>query len=290
MNPVFSLHAAKRFGSRAQQRGIGIAGFIIGIVVGLAVALAVAVYITKVPTPFNDKSGVKTAEQQAAEEAKLKNWDPNAPLAGKRPNGSASGTVQPATAAAPVPPAAQQPTPPATTTAQPSTWPGQTQPPATAASGDALGDRDAELARARAEAEAKLKADLRAQELARAKAKAKAEEEARHQAEANASNDPIGSLLQSRNRPAGAAPATGGAEPFVYFVQAGAFRDSGDADAQKARLSLLGMNARVTEREQAGRTVYRVRLGPFNNKAEADGARARLENNGLDAALVRVER
>ena len=284
MNPTFSLHTATHFGRRARQRGIGIAGFIIGIVVGLAVALAVAVYITKVPTPFTDKSGVKTAEQQAAEEAKLKSWDPNGPLAGKKPNGSVTGAVQPAPGAtAPVPPpVATQP--PAT--AQPG-WPAQTQPPAAAASGETLGDRDAELARARAEAEAKLKADLRAQELARAKAKA---EEARRQAEANASSDPIGSLLQARNRSAGAAPAAGGGEPFVYFVQAGAFRDSGDADAQKARLSMLGMSARVTEREQAGRTVYRVRLGPFNSKAEADGARARLEGNGMDAALVRVER
>ena len=55
----------------ARQRGIGLLGFIVGIVVGLAVALAVAVYVTKVPTPFTDKSVGRTAQQQAEEDARL---------------------------------------------------------------------------------------------------------------------------------------------------------------------------------------------------------------------------
>ena len=50
------------------------------------------------------------------------------------------------------------------------------------------------------------------------------------------------------------------------------------------------MTAKVTEREQAGRTVYRVRLGPYEKKDEADAARARLESGGVEAALVRVQR
>ena len=65
---------------RRAQRGIGLVGFIVGLVVGLAVALGVAVYVTKVPSPFSDKSSVRTTEQQAAEEEALKKWDPNAGL------------------------------------------------------------------------------------------------------------------------------------------------------------------------------------------------------------------
>ena len=53
---------------------------------------------------------------------------------------------------------------------------------------------------------------------------------------------------------------------------------------------MQGITARVTEREQAGRTIYRVRLGPYNSKADADSARSRLENAGVTAALVRVQR
>jgi cell division protein FtsN len=114
-------------------------------------------------------------------------------------------------------------------------------------------------------------------------------------AEANAlpqSNDPIGDFARARTgagNPAAAAGA-GGADPFVYFVQAGAFRTQEDADAQRAKLSLMGVEARVTEREQAGRTVYRVRAGPFNQKNDADRLKERLDGGGLESALVRVQR
>ena len=72
--------------------------------------------------------------------------------------------------------------------------------------------------------------------------------------------------------------------------RAGAFRTPDDAEAQRARLSLMGVEARVTEREQAGRTVYRVRVGPFQNKDAADRVKGRLDGSGFDAALVRVQR
>ena len=50
------------------------------------------------------------------------------------------------------------------------------------------------------------------------------------------------------------------------------------------------MQARVTEREQAGRTVYRVRVGPFDKKDDADKVKDRLDNNSIETALVRVQR
>jgi cell division protein FtsN len=52
----------------------------------------------------------------------------------------------------------------------------------------------------------------------------------------------------------------------------------------------MGVEARVTEREQAGRTVYRVRAGPFNKKDDADRLKERMDGAGLDSALVRVQR
>jgi cell division protein FtsN len=118
---------------------------------------------------------------------------------------------------------------------------------------------------------------------------------------AEASSDPLGDLARSRagtgdsTVQASAAPtaqpnAAAGADPFMYFVQAGAFRSTEDAEAQRAKLSLMGVEARVTEREQAGRTVYRVRVGPFNNKDEADRLKERLDGGGLESALVRVQR
>jgi len=93
------------------------------------------------------------------------------------------------------------------------------------------------------------------------------------------SADPLGDLARAR-----------GADPFRYFVQAGAFRNPEEAESQRARLTLAGVEAQVTEREQAGRAIYRVRLGPYESREEAERQRDRLEANGIEAALVRVQR
>ena len=60
--------------------------------------------------------------------------------------------------------------------------------------------------------------------------------------------------------------------------------------AARAKLALMGMDAKVSERDQSGRTVYRVRLGPFTDKATAEKMRTRLESSGIENTLVRVQR
>jgi cell division protein FtsN len=79
-------------------------------------------------------------------------------------------------------------------------------------------------------------------------------------------------------------------DPFTYFVQAGAYAHTEDAEQQRAKLAMLGIDSRMTEREQAGRTVYRIRVGPFENKSDADAAKEKLNDAGIDSALVRVQR
>ena len=202
------------------QRGGFALGLIVGLLVGLALALGVALYVTKVPVPFVNKVPQRTAEQDAAETERNRNWDPNAPLAGKP-------TVRPA----PSPPPAA-----ATGTAGTAAAPG---------------------------------------------------------AQAPATPGPPAVLSASRAAAASAAQARStkpGADAFSYFVQVGAYGRQEDAEQQRARVGLMGMTARVSEREQAGRTVYRVRLGPFERKDDADAAQQRLAGNGVEAALVRVER
>lgn len=97
------------------------------------------------------------------------------------------------------------------------------------------------------------------------------------------SADPLGDLARARS--AGAAT-----EPFSYFVQVGAFRNVEDAESQRAKLSLSGVQAKVSEREQSGRAVFRVRVGPFDSKEEADQTKQKLDAAGLETALVRVQR
>ncbi|MDP1967837.1 MAG: SPOR domain-containing protein [Burkholderiaceae bacterium] len=213
--------------TKKQQRGGTILGVIIGMVIGLAAALAVAVYVTKVPIPFLNKSQSRTAEQDAAETRKNRDWDPNAPLYGKNPARPApSAAAAPASGAAAVAPAAPEPRPAASVAAV-----------------------------------------------------------ARPESKPAVSADPLGDLARARSG-AAATPA----DPFIYFVQAGAFRTPEDADAQRAKLSLMGVEARVTEREQSGRTVYRVRIGPFEKKDDADRLKEKLDGSGLESVLVRVQR
>ncbi|HWP13607.1 MAG TPA: SPOR domain-containing protein [Ramlibacter sp.] len=209
------------------QRGSVILGIIIGVVLGLAAALAVAVYVTKVPVPFLNRGQSRTAEQDAAETRKNRDWDPNAPLYGKNP----AKPLPPAPAMvtpAPAPPVATIPSPgsPLDRPAAPGAKPGKAP-----------------------------------------------------------SADPLGDLATARS----ASPLTG-SDPFIYFVQAGAFRTAEDAEAQRAKLSLMGIDARVTEREQSGRQVFRVRVGPFDRKDDADRQKEKLEAGGVETALVRVQR
>jgi cell division protein FtsN len=98
------------------------------------------------------------------------------------------------------------------------------------------------------------------------------------------SGDPLGDLAAQRSAKAS------NDDPFIYFVQAGAFRTPEDAEAQRAKLSLMGVDAKVTEREQSGRQVFRVRVGPFERKDDADRQKEKLDSGGFETALVRVQR
>jgi cell division protein FtsN len=115
------------------------------------------------------------------------------------------------------------------------------------------------------------------------KAEAKPVDAKKAEAKAAASADPIGELAKAK---AGA----GEAEPFVYWVQVGAYRTLEDAESQRAKLSLSGIDTKVSEREQSGKTVFRVRMGPFDKKEDGEKAKEKLDKSGLETALVRVQR
>lgn len=215
--------------TKKSQRGGFVLGMVVGLLIGLALALAVALYITKVPIPFVNKVHQRTAEQDAAEAAKNRNWDPNAPLAGRNP---------------------ARPAAPAAATAS-----GAVAPMADAASAPA---RVASAPAAAAPAQA---------------------------AASRSTRDPAAILAGQSPRPA--APTT---DAFTYFVQAGAYSRPEDAEQQRAKLAMMGVGARVMEREQSGRMVYRVRVGPFDARDEAEGMQARLASGSVEASLVRVER
>lgn len=102
--------------------------------------------------------------------------------------------------------------------------------------------------------------------------------------------DPLADLAKSKSGLSTPAAPNASADPFDYVIQVGAYRTSNDADAQKAKLAMMGLEAKVSERDQAGRSIFRVRLGPFADKAAAEKIRTRLEGGGIENTLVRVQR
>lgn len=74
-----------------------------------------------------------------------------------------------------------------------------------------------------------------------------------------------------------------------YILQAGAFEASGDAEATKAKIALLGLSARVEAAQINGRTVYRVRMGPYGTASELAEAKRKLASGGLPAMAVKAQ-
>ena len=240
------------------QRGSFTTGLVVGLLAGLGVALAVALYITKAPVPFVNKAPQRSADQDAAEAERNKHWDPNAPLAGKNPAKPQPVAAQPA----PLPAGNAETGQPAAGTSTAAN-PAPTVAPNTAP------------------------APVVAQRPLPSPAAASAT------ANPRTGRDPAAILAGQADAAASQPkPVAKAASAVVaaFFVQAGAYTRQEDAEAQRARLALMDMNARITEREQAGRTVYRVRLGPFDGRSEAEDAQGRLSGAGIDANLVRVER
>ena len=207
------------------QRGGFFLGVIVGMLIGLAIALGVALYITKVPLPFIDKVPQRTAEQDAAEAEKNKNWDPNSPLYGRNP-------AKP----------------------KPITQPIQSE-------GGASAPAESPMAPASVASAAKPAASA-----------------------ASSSRNPAAILA---GEPVSTASA---ADAFSYLVQAGAYGSQAEAEQQRAKLSMMGLEPKVSEREVNGRTMYRVRLGPFPQRDQADEVRSKLSAAGVDSALVRVQK
>jgi cell division protein FtsN len=221
-----------------RQRGGTLLGFVLGLVIGLTVALGVAMYVTKVPMPFSNKNQTRSADQDAVEAQKNKDWNPNGALQSK----PAAPAVPPDAAAA----------------------------PNTGAAGAAGGAATAGIPGPTGSTGATPPA-------------------ANMPAPAVTADPPIAAPTPAAT-PQPATKAAASSDPFTYFVQAGAFKSAADADAQKAKLSMMGIEAKVSEREQAGRAIFRVRSGPFDDKEQAEKIKSRLDASGMDAALVRVQR
>ena len=67
-----------------------------------------------------------------------------------------------------------------------------------------------------------------------------------------------------------------------YIVQMGSYNNPEAADTQRAKLAMLGVNARVASSKRSdGQTVYRIQSGRLS-RAEAQALSDKLRGNGID--------
>jgi cell division protein FtsN len=78
-------------------------------------------------------------------------------------------------------------------------------------------------------------------------------------------------------------------EALAYVLQTGSFRNATDAEAMKAELALLGVEADIeTVVINDEETWHRVRLGPFPSMAAMNPVRRELRRHDIDFILLKV--
>lgn len=121
---------------------------------------------------------------------------------------------------------------------------------------------------------------------ASARAEAERAEQAAAARETPAASDPAATPATTEPD---AEPPVPAADDAHYLLQAGAFAASGDAEAVKARIALLGLGARVESAQIKGKTVYRVRMGPYGTASELAEAKRKLAGGGLPAMAIKAK-
>lgn len=248
---------------RKPQIGGTLIGVIMGLLVGLGVALAVAIYVTRVPVPFVNKVTPAASGDPVAEAKRNQNWDPNAPLYGKSPAVAASSAAPAATPAL----AASAPAAVAVAASAPK--------PATSA--------------AVAVAVAASKPEVKPKEPKPAGAEPDEKDPTKIAKPTRESVDPLGSAIEKATAKAEQRNVKAG-DPWIYFLQIGAFREQDAAEAQRGKLAMMGLEPKMNERDLNGRPMYRVRLGPYSSFDELQRAKEKVEGQGMEASTVRIPR
>ena len=91
---------------------------------------------------------------------------------------------------------------------------------------------------------------------------------------------------QSNTQSSGGAQAKSSGGKVV--VQVGSYGNKQAADAQRAKLAMMGVSARVVEGQVEGKSVYRVQTGELSSDAAAS-VRKKLQQNGVQSLTRSVQ-
>ena len=246
---------------QAQQGGTFL-GLVMGVLFGLFISLAVAVYVTKVPIPFVDRGVVGSAEADKAEMARNKNWNPNAAVITVEPPKNLAGVT--------LPEGVDPPPIPSDAVSSDSDI------PAPAVMADPLGT----LALA--------KLDGQSSDTAEASANTGGNQSGDSGGDARIT-EPAAVVRAPAPKPA-SAQSSKSKGVTAYIIQAGAFTDVNDAEAQRAKLAIMGVDVRVSVTEKDGVKYFRVRSGAFRDKASAQATAKRLTQAGIDNTVMTIKR
>jgi cell division protein FtsN len=248
----------------ARQRGSTLTGLIIGLIIGLGIAVAVALTITKGASPFTDKTA---KAGRPADPLPGQAQDPNKPMYANRQAAREANkeVTQKAAARSSAPAVAVAPAAPASIPV-----PAAPVAPAAPATRAAHVDNDDPLG----QAIAGLKDPAPSRPAARADSRTVASAGTAPSAAPNASS----------------AASAGANGDYIYYLQAGSFRDLSDAESTRAKLALLGFEAAISDHSSDSGVLHRVRLGPYKQVETMNKARAKLLDSGVDVAIVRSQR
>ena len=75
-----------------------------------------------------------------------------------------------------------------------------------------------------------------------------------------------------------------------YLLQAGSFQQFNEADSLKARLALIGVEAKIQSVEVNKTKWHRVQIGPSTDRSALENLRKRLKNNQIDTILLQAKK
>jgi len=109
-------------------------------------------------------------------------------------------------------------------------------------------------------------------------------------------DDPIAQVIAANSRPEDRTAADTSSNTQTvsagerYMLQAASFRESGDAEQLRSRLSDFGLLARVSEVQAGGNeTWHRVQVGPYEDTRELNRAQDLMTTQGIEPLVIRLQ-
>ena len=245
------------------QQGGTLLGIILGLVIGLAIALAVSLYMKRAEMPFVKRNQVSRPEPEPEKSSATVSAprDPNESLYSKSK-------------------------PPEAKPSLVDVVPGKSDEPA--------GTKPAENRNLGIDTGTEVKAppsspkspdQNNADPLGKLAEKvAKAEPSAANKATDTKTTAPVAEPTASNPNAISAAD-----EGSRFLLQVGAFKQPEDAESMRARLVMLGFDAKISQRETDTGTLHRVRIGPLTTQEMANRAKSKLAENNIESSVIKIK-